>query len=85
MFDFFRRRTAKEFLEEAKEKYEIPPMPKVEDPATVFYRIGVTDKNRLSLQMGYSEITMNKTGVQNLIDQLETFKNQLKNEENEDA
>ena len=61
--------------------YVVPPEPKKEEPATVFYRLGVTDKNRLAFQMGYNEITMSKSGVQNLIDQLEMFKAQLQEEE----
>ena len=56
------------------------PAPEPEKPATVFYRFGVTDKNRLAFQMGYSEITMSKQGIQDLIDQLEFFKAQLKEE-----
>lgn len=48
-----------------------------ESPAMVYYRIGITDNNCVSLAMGYSEITMNKEGVQNLIDQLTVFMNQL--------
>ena len=59
----------------------VPPMPKVnppkEEPATTFYRIGLTDNNRVSFSMGYSEITMTKLGVQNLIDQLTVFMDQL--------
>lgn len=60
-----------------------PPMPAVEPPAKVFYRLGVTDRNRLSFQMGYSELTMNREGVQNLIDQLQVFRDQLKEEDEE--
>ena len=62
----------------------VPPMPEVKPPekqATVFYRIGVTDQNRIAFSMGYSEITMSKAGVQNMIDQLEFFKSQLEDEE----
>jgi hypothetical protein len=59
----------------------VPAMPEVkppaEKPANVFYRLGLTDNNRLAFSMGYSEITMNEQGIQNLIDQLEFFKNQL--------
>jgi hypothetical protein len=61
------------------------PLPEVEppkEPAKIFYRIGVTDQNRISFSMGYSEIIMTKLGVQNMIDQLETFKQQLHDEEN---
>lgn len=77
MFNFFRPRTAKEFMEEAKEKYTVPPTPSSEKPAVTYYRLGLTDNNRVSLQMGYSEITMSAAGVDNLIKQLELFRNQL--------
>ncbi len=56
-----------------------PPKPK-EDPAKIFYRFGVTDNNRVAFSMGQMEITMNKQGCQNLIDQLTFFKNQLEDE-----
>jgi hypothetical protein len=52
-------------------------------PAKIFYRIGVTDSNRISFQMGHSEITMTKLGVRNLIDQLEMFQGQLSDEDND--
>jgi hypothetical protein len=55
------------------------PVP--ESEAKIFYRIGVTDRNRISFAMGHTEITMTKLGVQNLIDQLEVFRDQLANEE----
>lgn len=85
IFDFFTKKVVKEedsnvvdFPKEYKEYIE----PK-EKPATVFYRIGTTDNNRISFQMGYSEITMNKDGVNNLIRQLETFRDQLTDEDQE--
>jgi hypothetical protein len=58
-----------------------PPMPEVtppkeKDPVT-FYRLGLTDNNRVSFQMGYTEITMNSVGIQQMIDQLEFFQSQL--------
>jgi len=53
------------------------PVPKEEKPAHTFYRLGLTDNNRVSFQMGYSEITMNASGCQQMIDQLEFFKSQL--------
>ncbi len=87
MFDFFRRRTAKEFVEEAKEKYGVPPMPEVtppkEEPAKIYYRLGLTDNNRVAFSMGYTEITMNRAGCQQMIDQLTFFQNQLKEEQDE--
>ncbi len=92
MFDFSRfiKRNGKDKEQSNVVKFPepkaVPPMPEVkppETPATVFYRFGITDKNRLAFQMGYSEITMTKEGVQNLIDQLEFFKNQLTDKEEE--
>lgn len=89
MFDFFRRKTARDFMADARENYltpevkEIPPMPSVVPPkpkekdAQVFYRFGITDNDRVAFSMGYSEITMNREGCQQMIDQLTFFMNQL--------
>lgn len=57
-----------------------PPATPPETPAKIFYRIGATDQNRVSFSMGHMEITMNKEGVQNLIDQLSVFRDQLHEE-----
>jgi hypothetical protein len=59
-----------------------PPAPK-EKESTTYYSIGHTDDNRVSLRMGYTTLTMNYAGVQNLIDQLELYKNQLHEETDE--
>lgn len=89
MFDFFRFRknvnnqetsNVVKFPEPKAVPYVEPPKEK-EKPATVFYRIGVTDSNRIAFNMGYSEITMTKQGVQNMIDQLTFFMNQLDDED----
>ncbi len=61
----------------------VPPIPEIkppEEPAKIFYRIGATDQNRVAFSMGYSEITMNKKGVQQMIDQLTVFMNQIEDE-----
>lgn len=58
-----------------------PPTPK-EEPAKIFYRLGLTDNNRVAFQMGYSEITMNYEGCQQMIDQLKFFQSQLHDEGN---
>lgn len=60
----------------------VPPAPK-EDPAgKTCYSIGLTDNGRVSLHVGYSSITMNAAGAQQIIDQLTLFKSQIeKNEE----
>jgi len=88
MFDFFRPKTAKDYLEDASNVYNLPkpklveplPEPKKEEPAKTFYRLGLTDNNRVSFQMGYSEITMNHAGCQQMIDQLTFFQSQLYDE-----
>lgn len=54
---------------------------KPKDPSNTYYRIGLTNDNRISFQMGWSEITMNAQGVQNMIDQLKLFKQQISNNE----
>lgn len=82
MFDWFKSKEKEPsnvvpFPEPKAVPYVEPP----EKPATVFYRLGVTDNNRLAFNMGYSEITMNKRGVQQMIDQLTFFMNQLGDEE----
>ena len=41
------------------------------------YSVGLTDDGRVSLTMGYSSVTMNAIGVQQLIDQLALFKSQI--------
>jgi len=56
-----------------------PPAPK-EEPAKIFYRLGLTDNNRVAFSMGYSEITMNHEGCQQMIDQLKFFQSQLQDE-----
>jgi hypothetical protein len=80
MFDFFKKNNVVKFpdIKEPPE-YVAPP-----EPATVFYRLGVTDKNRIAFQMGYTEITLTKAGVENLIKQLDVFKEQLDDTETED-
>ena len=57
------------------------PEPEPEKPGRVFYRLGLSDNNRVSLSMYYGEILMNGPGVQRLIDQLEFYKSQLEDED----
>jgi len=81
MFDWFKK--DKGNVVNFPTPYVVPPVTPPEEPATIFYRIGSTDKNRISFQMGYSEITMNRAGVDNMIKQLETFRDQLTDDEEE--
>ena len=66
---------------ELKEVSKVEPPKAPEEPAKIFYRIGVTDKQRVAFSMGYSEITMNKKGCQQMIDQLTVFMNQIEDED----
>lgn len=82
MFDFFKKKGNGSNVVPFPTKDKAPEVPEPkEKPTTVFYRFGITDNNRLAFQMGYSEITMSKEGVQNLIDQLEFYKASLADEE----
>ena len=61
-----------------------PPMPAAEPAKAepkIFYRIGSTDQHRVAFSMGGMEITMNKLGCQQMIDQITVFMNQLEDEE----
>lgn len=69
MFDWFR--TSPRVTD-----YTVTELVKEKD-TVVFYRIGATDNNRVSFQMGHTEITMTKDGVNNLIRQLAVFRDQL--------
>lgn len=75
------------FKKEQPESGTVLPTTEIEleKPATVFYRIGATDQNRVSFQMGYTEITMDKDGVNNLIRQLAVFRDQLTDEDSEES
>jgi hypothetical protein len=81
MFDWFKKREYTNVIKfpEVKTPYVEPPEPKKE--SKTYYTFGLTDNNRMAFQMGYATLTMNREGVQTLIDQLEFFKNQLHEEE----
>jgi hypothetical protein len=52
-----------------------------EDPPAI-YSIGITSEStHMTFKLGHTTLTMNKIGCQQLIDQLEVFKNQLKDEQ----
>jgi hypothetical protein len=69
----------------------VPPVPEVKQPKptkekdpVTFYRLGLTDNNRVSFYMGYNEITMSRAGCQQMIDQLKFFQSQLDDEDDID-
>ena len=93
IFDLFRKRTNNviPFPGELKqdrgsgETKPPGPNPPKEDSTTIFYRFGITDRNRLAFQMGYSEITMSKEGCQTMIDQITFFMNQITEDKESDS
>ena len=70
IFDFFKKREYPTVT--------VPPVePLVKEPQSA-YKLGMTDTNtHMTLSIGYTTLTMNKKGCENLIDQLEVFKNSL--------
>jgi hypothetical protein len=67
----------------ASNPYVEPPAPK-KDPKTN-YTFGLTDDNRMTFAMGYTTLVMTYEGVEQLIKQLEFFKNQLYQEQDEQS
>lgn len=87
MFNWFGKNKDAYSKEEIAKVYNFPepklvPPPEVAPPkeAKIFYRIGATDQNRVAFSMGQMEITMNKQGCQQLIDQITVFMNQIQDE-----
>jgi len=92
MFDWFKSRKEREEEYNNVVKFPKPeavpnvePPKEEEKPSTTYYRLGITSNSRVSFQMGYSEITMNADGVDNMIKQLQVFRDQIREyEENGD-
>ena len=80
MFDFFSRRTAKDFIAEAKEKYTVPEVSPVRSPiveSKEYYRVGRTEDGMTTLTMigndGMSmTLTMNQSACEQMIRMLES-------------
>ena len=91
MFDWFKKDRASsnvvpfpESKEAPKIPYVVPPVPEPEKPATIFYRFGVTDNNRVTLYMSFNEVSMSAEGVDQMIKQLEFYRDMLEPEESEE-
>jgi len=85
MFDWFKKREYSNVVKfpESKAVPYVEPPAEPEKPAHTYYRLGLTDNNRVSLSMGYSEITMNAGGIDSMINLLTTYRDMLV-EENEE-
>jgi len=81
MFDMFKKKPNNVVAFPEKDVPYVEP-PKKEEPVTTYYRLGLTSNGRVSFQMGYSEITMNAGGIDNMIKQLKVFRDQVLQYEN---
>jgi hypothetical protein len=82
MFDWFKKPDYSNVVK-FPETRVIPIVPPKESntPETI-YSIGATaEGTHMTLKVGYSTLTMTKAGVQNLIEQLAVFRDQLREEE----
>lgn len=78
MFDWFKKpdyTNVVKFPKRTPVPYIEPP--KQEKDPTTYYSIGHTDDNRISIKMGYTTLTMNRKGIEDMIQQLQVFRDQL--------
>jgi hypothetical protein len=74
MFDFFTRRTAKEYMEEAREKYSLPEETKIKpkEPQE-YFRVGYVEETGMTTltflaENGYSTtLSMNRAACEQMI------------------
>jgi hypothetical protein len=76
MFNFFSKRTAEDYLKEAKETYMVPDVKPVKPLLNedALYMVGVNDQGMVQLRVGTPTsitLTMNNYAVRRLIKQLE--------------
>ena len=81
MFDWFKKSDYTNVVKFPEPK-TITGVPYVEPPnkEQEYYSIGVTSENRITFKTGISTLTMNREGVENLIQQLSVFRAQIKEE-----
>jgi hypothetical protein len=72
MFDWMKKTKIPENVE--------PPEPTKPEPKT-YYTLGLTNDNRVSFHIGYTTLSMTAAGVDQLISQLEFYKDQLHTEQ----
>ena len=80
MFDWFKKPDYTNVVKFPEAK----PVPYIEPPAkdpVTFYTIGPTDNNRIKFSIGHNSITMNKSGLQALINILQSANDQLLEDE----
>ena len=82
MFDWFKKNEYSNVIKfpEPVSVPHIEPKTPTTEPKT-YYTFGLTNDNRVSFTMGYTTLTMNDVGIEQLIEQLEFYKNQLREEQ----
>jgi hypothetical protein len=82
MFDWFKKPDYSNMVK-FPEARVIPIVPPKESnaPETIYSIGATTELTHMTLRVGHSTLTMNKIGVQNLIDQLAVFRDKLEEEE----
>ena len=82
MFNWFKKTDYSDMIK-FPETTSIPSVPYIEPSKKEqeYYSIGVTSENRITFKTGISTLTMNREGVENLIQQLAVFRDQIKEEE----
>jgi hypothetical protein len=82
MFDWFKKSDYSNVVK-FPEPVRTPTVPYIEQPKPeeLHYSIGITSEDRIALKIGYTTLTMNTAGCEDLIEQLEVFVKQLKQKE----
>jgi len=81
MFDWFKK-TDYSNVVKFPEQIKVPtPYTEPPNKEQEYYSIGVTSENRITFKTGISTLTMNREGVENLIQQLSVFRDQIKEEQ----
>ena len=78
MFDWFKKSDYTNVLPFPEQVPFVEPPKKEQE----YYSIGVTSENRVTFKTGISTLTMNRKGVENLIQQLAVFRDQLNEDHN---
>jgi hypothetical protein len=71
------------YIETPEQKSETYYIETPEQKSETYYSIGVTSDSRISIKVGYTTLTMNRKGIQDLIQQLQVFRDQLPEENND--
>jgi hypothetical protein len=84
MFDWFGRKSDYTNVVKFPEQIKIPePYIEPTKKEQEYYSIGVTSENRITFKTGISTLTMSRKGIQDLIQQLQVFRDQLPEENND--